>query len=49
MLGGAIGVFGGRRYEGDESVRAVLVNGIVAMADGAPTGTRTGRFVRPER
>ena len=32
-----------------EGVRAVLVNGIVAMADGAPTGTRAGRFVRPER
>jgi N-acyl-D-amino-acid deacylase len=30
-------------------VHAVLVNGSVAMENGAPTGIRAGRFVRPER
>jgi N-acyl-D-amino-acid deacylase len=30
-------------------VRAVLVNGVIAMEGGAPTGKRAGRFVRPER
>jgi N-acyl-D-amino-acid deacylase len=30
-------------------VRTVIVNGVVAIVDGAPTGKRAGRFVRPER
>jgi N-acyl-D-amino-acid deacylase len=30
-------------------VRAVVVNGVVVLDDGAPTGVRAGRFVRPER
>jgi N-acyl-D-amino-acid deacylase len=30
-------------------VRAVLVNGEIAFDNGAPTGVRAGRFVRPER
>ena len=30
-------------------VRAVVVNGVVAMEEGAPTGKPAGRWVRPER
>jgi N-acyl-D-amino-acid deacylase len=30
-------------------VRAVVVNGVVVMEEGAPTGKRAGRWVRPER
>ncbi len=45
MLGGAVGVFGGRTYEGDETVRAVQAAleardsaGFVAVAAGRATG-----------
>ena len=30
-------------------VHAVVVNGVVAFENGAPTAIRAGRFVRPER
>jgi N-acyl-D-amino-acid deacylase len=32
-----------------EGVKAVVVNGLVALDAGVPTGVRAGRFIRPER